>query len=384
MAVADIDGDGIPDLIIADQCGSGYPCAAGAAADVLLGNGDGTFQSVLMYSSGGGLPYAVAVADLNADGRSDVAIVNCNDWTVGVLINDATSQAPTHTSVLSSINPSVVGQGVTFTATVTSSRGIPPNGETIAFYNGSTVMGTAALSGGAAALTNPAFPAGVFTIKASYPGDGNLAPSASPGLKQVVNSTTKSATTTTLASSLNPSTYGQKIIFATMVTTAGPVPPTGLVYFTWASGLRTFTIGSATLNSSGVATLTKSNLNADLYPLTAVYRGDTNNLGSTSMSLNQTVSQTTSAAKISSSLNPSAQGQAVTFTLKVTSPTVTPTGPVTFKAGTTVSGTVQLSGGKATFTTSSLHAGSIVVKVTFRGNSNIKGSSASVTQAVQP
>src|SRR5579864_9623823 len=43
-------------------------------------------------------------------------------------------------------------------------------------------------------------------------------------------------------------------------------------------------------------------------------------------------------------LNPSTQGQAVTFTAKLTSPTVTPTGPVAFQAGTTVLGTVQLSG----------------------------------------
>jgi hypothetical protein len=125
-------------------------------------------------------------------------------------------------------------------------------------------------------------------------------------------------------------------------------------------------------------------LNADPYPLIAVYKGDTNNLSSMSPVLNQTVLQTTSAATISSSLNPSAQGQAVTFTAKVTSPTVLPTGPVTFHAGTTVLGTVQLSGGKASYTTTSLPAGSTVIKVTYDGDSNIKGSSAAVTQVVEP
>jgi hypothetical protein len=153
-----------------------------------------------------------------------------------------------------------------------------------------------------------------------------------------------------------------------------------MVYFTSPGG----SIGSATLNSSGVATLARSYLNADPYPLTAVYNGDVNNFRSTSPVLNQVVLQTTSAATIKPSVNPSTVGQPVAFTAKITSPTVTATGPVTFTLGKTTLGTVQLGGGKATFTTSSLPVGSNVVKVTYNGDSNIAGSSAVVTQVVQP
>jgi uncharacterized repeat protein (TIGR03803 family) len=191
-------------------------------------------------------------------------------------------------------------------------------------------------------------------------------------------------TSTTLSSSLNPSMYGQNVTFTARVTTSGPVPPTGTVVFMWKYFTTTYTIGTATLNSAGMATLTKSNLNAGSYPIMAVYRGDTNNLSSMSTLLNQTVLQTASVAAITSSANPSTVGQAVTFTAKITSPTVIPSGPVTFKAGTTVLGTSQLSGGKAIFTTSTLPAGSTAMKVIYNGNSNIKGSSASLTQAVQP
>lgn len=289
----------------------------------------------------------------------------------------------TTTALVSSLNPSVVGQAVTFTATVSSSAGAPPNGETITFKNGSAVLGTAPLSGGMASLTTSSLSAGAFTITASYPGDSTFAASTSPGLRQVVNSTTKSATSTTFVSSLNPSIYGQKVTWTATVTTIGPVPPTGTVSFNWSDGFRTFNIGSATLNSSGVAVLTRSNLNADPYPLTAKYQGDINNLTSTSPILNQTVLQATSAATITSLPNPSSLGQAVTFTAKITSPTVSPTGPVTFSVGNTVLASVQLSGGKATFTTSSLPLGSSVVTVTFNGSSNITKSSASVTQVVQ-
>lgn len=188
------------------------------------------------------------------------------------------------------------------------------------------------------------------------------------------------ATTAALVSNLNPSTYGQKVTLTATVRTSGSIPPTGTVNFTWGG----YSIGGATLNASGVATLYRSNLNVYTYPLTAVYLGDTNNGPSASPILNQVVKETTSAATLTASPNPSTQGQIVTFTATITSPTVTPTGPVTFTAGTTVLGTAQLSNHKATFTTSTLPVGSTTVKATYAGNSNVAGSSASVTHMVQP
>lgn len=296
--------------------------------------------------------------------------------------------ASTTTTIISSLNPSAVGQAITFTATVASSAGIPLNGETITFYNGTALLAAAPLSAGTATITTSALPAGVFTVTARYQGDSTFAASTSAGLRQTINATTKSPTATTLASNLNPLFYGQKVTFMAQVTTSGPVPPTGTVVFMWKYFTQTYTIGSANLNSAGLATLTKSNLNANLngqtYPMIAVYRGDTNNLSSTSSVLNQTVLQTTSQSMLTSSPNPSQVGQAITFVAKLTSPTVIPSGPVTFKAGTTVLGMAQLSSGKAIFTTSILPAGPTVVKVTYNGNSNIKGSSASVMQTVQP
>jgi uncharacterized repeat protein (TIGR03803 family) len=190
---------------------------------------------------------------------------------------------------------------------------------------------------------------------------------------------TKSTTSTSFISSLNPSTYGQRVTWTATVTSFGSIKPTGNVRFTWSG----YTIGSTTLNSGGVATLTRSNLNADSYPLTAVYAGDADNLGSTSTVLNQVVAETTSTGTLASSPNPSTQGQAVTFTAKISSPTVIPTGPLTFTSGKTVLGTVQLSGGKATLTISSLAVGSTKVTATYYGDSNIAKSSASIVQTVQ-
>lgn len=197
----------------------------------------------------------------------------------------------------------------------------------------------------------------------------------------LLNDTTegKSTTSTLLVSSLNPSTYGQKVMWTATVTSSGSIAPTGGVSFSW-SGHQ---IGSATLNSSGVATLTKSNLNADTYPLTAVYKGDASSLGNSSAVLNQVVLETTSTAALTSSPNPSTQGKEVTFTAKITSPTVVPRGPVTFTPGKTVLGTAQLSGGKAKLAISSLPVGSTKVTVTYEGDSNIARSTASVIQTVR-
>ena len=65
-------------------------------------------------------------------------------------------------------------------------------------------------------------------------------------------------------------------------------------------------------------------------------KGDSNNLGSTSSVLSQVISPTTSKATLTPSPNPSTLGQAVTFAAKITSPTITPTGSVTFQVGKTV------------------------------------------------
>jgi hypothetical protein len=201
-----------------------------------------------------------------------------------------------------------------------------------------------------------------------------------PSLTPPAPCTAGGSTPTTLTSSLNPSTYGQAVTFTATVTGTGSVAPTGTVVFSWSGNV----IGTATLNGSGVATLTKSDLNADSFPLVATYKGDANNLGSTSAVVNQVVEQTTSTATLTSSPNPSAIGESVTFTATITSPTVKARGPVTFTAGTTVLGTAELGwNNEAKISVSSLPAGSTTVTATYAGDSDIKGSSVSVTQVVQ-
>ena len=89
------------------------------------------------------------------------------------------------TVVSANNNPSVYGQGVTFTATVSGPSGTPTG--TVSFYEGSTVLGTASLSGGAATFTTPSLPAGVDGIRVQYGGDIQYAATSSATFNQTVN-----------------------------------------------------------------------------------------------------------------------------------------------------------------------------------------------------
>lgn len=94
--------------------------------------------------------------------------------------------AMTTTALTSFPNPSTYGEVMTFTATVTSSAGAPPEGETISFEHGKTVLGVGTLSGGSASFTTLTLKVGTTSVKAVYGGDSNLLGSTSKPVKQVV------------------------------------------------------------------------------------------------------------------------------------------------------------------------------------------------------
>jgi hypothetical protein len=149
-------------------------------------------------------------------------------------------------------------------------------------------------------------------------------------------------------------------------------------------------LGSATL-TNGTATFATSNLSAGDYTITATYReGDGNYAGSTSAGLAQTVLVNNTNTNLTSSLNPSTQNQAVTFTANVTpSGTVVNaprTGTVDFYDGINPSvkiGSGTVSNGVATLTTSGLGAGDHIITAWYEGDGTYNGStSQGLTQTV--
>ena len=181
------------------------------------------------------------------------------------------------TKVTTSGSPSTVTQSVTFTATVSSTYGSIPNGETVTFYDGTVVMGTGATSSGVAVFSTSSLSAKTHTIKATYSGDATFKTSTG-AVGQVVD---PFSTTTVLSSSPNPSAYGQAALLTALIATAGSTTPTGKVtFYNGASSL-----GTATLDSTGNATLSTTKLPVGMDSLTASYKGDPLNGKSTSSAI---------------------------------------------------------------------------------------------------
>ena len=97
------------------------------------------------------------------------------------------AQAGLTTTVTNPSNPSVFGQTVTFTATVTSSTLGTPTG-IVTFSDGGTSIGTSSLASGKATLPVAYAGLGTHTITATYAGDTNFTASPVSGnFSQVVN-----------------------------------------------------------------------------------------------------------------------------------------------------------------------------------------------------
>jgi hypothetical protein len=241
--------------------GSGYDVGSGVALDSaghvyvtgVTYSTDFPTKNPLQATNGGGSDAFVAKIDMRA--------------------------VPTIT-LSSSLNPSTYGQAVTFNATLTSGLGAPPDGETVTFMKGTTVLGAGTLSGGSASFTTSALAVGTTAINAVYGGDSNFGGSTSKVLKQVVN---KATTTTNLASSQNPSNFGQSVTFTATVTPQFIGTVKGSVtFYDGATAMKTVAL------SGGVAKFATSTLTSGAHSITATYNGSAS-FDSSSASLTQTV-----------------------------------------------------------------------------------------------
>lgn len=98
VQIADVNGDGKTDIVMASSCNGIDTCVNGSAGvSVLLGNGDGTFQAPLHYSFFGWFAFSVAVGDFNGDGKLDLAaavrnncrgITGCTPYVVNILLGN--------------------------------------------------------------------------------------------------------------------------------------------------------------------------------------------------------------------------------------------------------------------------------------------------------
>ena len=283
-------------------------------------------------------------------------------------------QAATVTGITSTGSPTAFGDPVTFTATVVVNA-VPVTEGTVTFGEGLTILaGPLPLSAaGQAIFTTAALTAGLHTIVAEYSGTDLLTASSA----SIVHEVSKPNTLTTLASSLNPSTYGKAVSFTATVV---PVPgasgvPSGLVtFFDGATAL-----GGTLLNAAGQASLIVSTLVAGDHAIVAVYGGDAFFNGSASPALPHTVNRASTATTLSSSRpSPTVYGETVTFTALVEATFAIPTGTVAFNDGTTLLATEPVdSEGRASVALSSLTVGGHTISAVYTpADSNFVGSTA--------
>jgi hypothetical protein len=291
------------------------------------------------------------------------------------------------TTTLTSIpvGTATFGQPVTFIAIVTPTTYTTVPTGTVTFNDGVTPLGTVPLVGGGVAVftaSSLSVSGSPHSITATYSGDNTYIGSTSSPVTLTIN---PAATTTALTSSQNPSVFGQAVTFTATVT---PTPPGGGT----PTGTVTFDIDGNPLApvplTGNQASITLSNLSVGNHTVTATYTNtDGNYVGSSSLTpLTQVVNKANTGTTLTSSQNPSTTGQPVTFTATVT-PTPpgagAPTGTVTFTVDGNPGSPVALGGNQASFTTSSLTAGTHTVTATYSGDGNFNGSTSNtLTQVV--
>jgi uncharacterized repeat protein (TIGR03803 family) len=297
-----------------------------------LVNSSGTYAERVLHSFGqvgdGESPAAALVMDKagNLYGTTEAGGSSLSLGTVFEINPSAPGATPTTSTLGSNINPSPLGQAVTFGVIVTdptSTAGNRPTG-TAAFFDGAAQLGAPVElqlnlnTLPAASFTTSSLAVGSHSITAVYSGDANYSPSASNVVTQIVNAT-KSPTTTALVSSLNPSGLGDSITITASVTSTASGTPTGTATFFDGS---TQLAPPFVLNAQSSVSFASASLSAGAHSITAQYGGDANFTASTSPVLTQQVNGP--APNYSVTANPttvtiSSPGQSGSTTLTFTS-----------------------------------------------------------------
>ncbi len=332
ITVGDYNRDGKLDVAVPDGSGN--------TVNVLLGDGTGSLGSLMMYTAGS-QPFSIVTADFNGDGCPDLAVANSGDLTVGVFLGIKDSGA-------------CLG---TFAAQSGYEVGGGPAGIAVADFNGDGCPD--------------------LVVTNSAPGDSTVGVLLGKLSKGVCQGTFQSQQT----NSAGFTPYG----IAIGDFNGDGVPDLAATNFsrTTTTVILNGTASSGSMTNVFVPGLGQQQVNAGYTPNTNFYLGSQG-----SVVVNGSGLIPTNTA-VSPSLNPSYQNQPVTFTAMVTATGGgMPTGTVTFTSdGGPISecpNPVNLVGGQATCTTSTLPVGTHTIVAMYSGDSNFAPSSGQTSQQVLP
>ncbi len=328
LASSDPDDDSMTSWLV--NWGDGSSAQNVTAGSEVLSNGKWVTTATVnhTYSTPGN--YTVSATGTDSTGSHSAGN------TVGVQVSSSTT-----TTLAVSPNPTVFGQIVGLTATVTAPSSSPSG--TVTFMDGSTVLGTVAINTSThqANLSTSSLPAGTQNITAQYNGATGYSTSASAATSVTVNA---AATTTTLALSSNPIVFGQMVMLIATVTTNAPGSgtPSGTVAFYDGTTL----IGTVAVNSSTSQALGfTSGLTVGNHNIKAVFQGSSGYATSTSAAAVATVNAAATTTTLTTSSNIVLAGTLIAMTATVTAnapATGSPTGTISFFDGTSLIGSVAV------------------------------------------
>jgi Bacterial Ig-like domain (group 3) len=188
--------------------------------------------------------------------------------TLAGFVVQAEAQTPTSANIVSTQNPSRVGDTVDFSVVVSGTGGTPTGTVTLSPGDGTSVASR--LSGNRAMIHHTYLSAGFFLVTATYDGDAANLPSAGA----IAQNVRKAVTTTTLGSLPNPASVGQSVAFAATVSATSGTP-TGTVTFDFGDGSS----ASGPL-AAGTATVSHTYTSMESFTVTATYKGDAASLTS--------------------------------------------------------------------------------------------------------
>ncbi len=264
--------------------------------------------------------------------------------------------------VLVSANPvAAAGTNVNLTATVLSATTGTPTGQ-VFFYTGTTFLGASPLTGGVAALTTNAIPAGTNTLTAQYNGNLDFTASISNGVTETISSSGLPVLTATANS------------FTRVVNSPNPT-------FT---GTITGALNGDVFTETFTTTATTSSL-PGTYTIVPAVTGT--NLASYQLVIVPgvlTITQTGATLALTASSTTTAPGVPITLTGALTGMNgVVPTGNILFFDGTTLLGTVASVNGVSSLTVSTLSAGVHALTARSAGDPNYgPATSNTVTETI--
>jgi hypothetical protein len=434
-AVADMNGDGLPDLVLSD----------GSLVGILYNQGGRSFGTEEHFLAGQGIN-SLSIQDVNGDGKPDLIVSNggltisnavalggptasslslatnpdVNTGGITALLNNTTSK-PTSGTLAASPEPSIYPTSFTLTATLTPSPGVPPPTGPVNFSIDGAFVGSSQLApGSTTSVATWVVPAGntyasgtTHTLTANYQGDPYNSPITLSGSHNIVGG----PTTTTLYLCIGPTAscpatgivtpppppypsnltmyYGQDWngVETVVASDGGPLPGNTVLYDDY-NGVSTALCTLPTANGGAacppaVGTTIGTSVGTNVF--TSVYvpgAGDTHT-GSTSNAVTITVLPDTTTATLTGSPNLSPAGQPVTFTATVTGNILPPTGPVAFTNGSTVlcssaNLTPSASGlsSTATCTTSALPAGTDTITASYAATMDFAAISATFQETI--